>query len=30
MVDLNLKLLENGATHMRYNGDVIFLSARAL
>ena len=31
IVDKNLKLLENGAMHLRDNGDVIFyLSARAL
>ena len=31
MVDLNLKLLKNGATHLRDNGDFrIYLSARAL
>ena len=31
MVDLNLKLLKNGATHLRDNGDVRFyVSARAL
>ena len=31
IVDETLKLLENGATHLRDNGDVIFyLSARAL
>ena len=31
MVDKNLKLLKNGATHLRDNGDVKFyLSARAL
>ena len=31
MVDLNLKLLKNGARHLRDNGDVRFyLSARAL
>ena len=31
MVDYNLKVLKNGATHLRDNGDVRFyLSARAL
>ena len=31
MVDLNLKLLKNGVTHLRDNGDVRFdISARAL